>query len=167
MAETDFKYDVFISYSHRDEEWVVNTLLPSLEDAGLKVCIDFRDFVPGKPSRHNMRDACRESAYTVLVMTPAWVTSEWTAFEGLLTFLHDPAGKRQRTIPILLEQCDIPEDIQILTYVDFLRKDRADIAWKQLFTALAQPNARMPGTLVKEQPQSNTPTGWLLAHPYP
>ena len=114
MAEAEFKYDVFISYSHKDEDWVVNTLLPSLEDAGLKVCIDFRDFVPGKPSRHNMRDACKESAYTVLVMTPAWMASEWTSFEGLLTFLHDPSGKRQRTVPMMVEQCDIPEDIQIL-----------------------------------------------------
>ena len=35
MADTEFKYDVFISYSHKDEEWVVNTLLPALEDAGL------------------------------------------------------------------------------------------------------------------------------------
>jgi hypothetical protein len=103
---------------------VVNTLLPSLEDAGLKVCIDFRDFVPGKPSRHNMRDACKESAYTVLVMTPAWIASEWTSFESLLTFLHDPSGKRQRTVPMMVEQCDIPGDLQIFTYVDFLRKDR-------------------------------------------
>jgi hypothetical protein len=29
MAETEFKYDVYISYSHKDEEWVVNTWLPA------------------------------------------------------------------------------------------------------------------------------------------
>lgn len=166
MPETGFKYDVFISYSHRDEEWVVNSLLPSLEDAGLKVCIDFRDFVPGKPSRHNMRDACKESAYTVFVMTPAWVASEWTSFESLLTFLHDPAGKRQRTVPLMVEQCDIPEDIQIFTYVDFLREDRRNVAWKQLFTALGRPDARIPGTPPTEQPEVKTPEGWFLAHPY-
>jgi tetratricopeptide (TPR) repeat protein len=166
MAETDFKYDVFISYSHKDEEWVVNTLLPSLEDAGLRVCIDFRDFVPGKPSRANMRDACKESAYTVLVMTPAWVASEWTSFESLLSFLHDPAGKRQRTVPMMIEQCDIPEDIQIFTYVDFLRKDRADIGWKQLFTALGKLETNIPVADQKESGE-NTPASWFLAHPYP
>ncbi|MBE0683305.1 MAG: toll/interleukin-1 receptor domain-containing protein [Anaerolineales bacterium] len=165
MTETEFKYDVFISYSHKDEEWVVDTLLSALENAGLKVCIDFRDFVPGKPSRHNMRDACKESKYTVLVMTPAWMASEWTSFEGLLTFLHDPANKHLRTVPILFEKCDIPEDIQIFTYVDFLRKDREAIAWKQLFTALGKPNAPIPGTPIKE-PEPKTPEGWFLAHPY-
>ena len=50
MVETEFKYDVFISYSHKDEEWVVNTLLPRLENAGLKVCIDYRDFNVGTPA---------------------------------------------------------------------------------------------------------------------
>ncbi|MFZ5909290.1 MAG: hypothetical protein ACOYYU_04680 [Chloroflexota bacterium] len=43
MAETEFKYDVFISYNHADEGWVYNTLLPALEGAGLKVCIDYKD----------------------------------------------------------------------------------------------------------------------------
>ena len=131
MADT-FKYDVFISYSHNDEDWVVNTLLPAIEDAGLKACIDFRDFTPGKPSRVNMREACKQSAYTLLVMTPAWMASEWAAFEALLSFLHDPSGKHQRTVPFLLEDCDIPEDIQIFTYIDFTREDREEIAWKQL-----------------------------------
>ncbi len=146
MAD-DFKYDVFISYSHRDEKWVVDTLLLELENAGLKVCIDFRDFIPGKPSRHNMRDACKESKYTVLVMTPAWMASEWTEFEGLLSFLHDPSGKHQRTIPILLEKCQTPEDIQIFTYIDFTRTDRVEIAWKQLLSSLgAQLEARISKT---------------------
>ena len=34
MAE-EFKYDVFISYSHKDETWVTRTLLPKLESNGL------------------------------------------------------------------------------------------------------------------------------------
>jgi tetratricopeptide (TPR) repeat protein len=164
MAETEFKYDVFISYSHKDEKWVVDILLSALESTGLKVCIDFRDFKPGKPSRHNMRDACKESAFTVLVMTPAWMASEWTEFEGLLTFLHDPSGKRQRTVPILLEKCEIPEDIQIFTYVDFTRKDREAIAWKQLFTALGKPEALAPAT---SAPDTRSRDTWHLAHPYP
>jgi tetratricopeptide (TPR) repeat protein len=167
MPEETYQYDVFISYSHKDEPWAVETLLPALEDAGLKACIDFRDFTPGKPSRHNMRDACKESARTLLVMTPAWMASEWAAFEELLSFLHDPAGKHQRTIPILLEACDIPEDIQIFTYVDFQRTDRLAIAWKQLFTALGKPDARIPGGPPTAKSDDVTlPESWRLVHPY-
>jgi len=167
MPEETYQYDVFISYSHKDEPWAVETLLPALEDAGLKACIDFRDFTPGKPSRHNMRDACKDSAHTLLVMTPAWMASEWAAFEELLSFLHDPAGKHQRTIPILLEKCDIPEDINIFTYIDFQRADRLVIAWKQLFTALGKPDARIPGQpLTTPKDDVALPESWYLAHPY-
>ena len=84
MAD-EYKYDVFISYSHKDEDWVVNTLLPALENAGLKVCIDFRDFEAGIPSLVNMEDAVDESRQTVLVLTPNWSDSEWTDFEAILT----------------------------------------------------------------------------------
>jgi hypothetical protein len=53
MADKEFKYDVFISYSHKDEEWVRNILLPTLEKQGLKVCVDYRDFnaADAAPSR--------------------------------------------------------------------------------------------------------------------
>src|SRR5688572_12133371 len=109
MAGIDFRYDVFISYSHKDEQWVVDTLLPSLEDTGLKVCIDFRDFDAGKPSIVNMEDAVDESQHTVLVLTPNWTNSEWTDFEAILTQTDDPAGRRQKLIPIMLEKCNPPK----------------------------------------------------------
>ena len=47
--KTDYQYDVFISYSHRNKEWVRGILLPRLENAGVKVFIDFRDFIIGAP----------------------------------------------------------------------------------------------------------------------
>ena len=36
----EFDYDVFISYSHRDQEWVWSWLVPRLKDAGIRVCTD-------------------------------------------------------------------------------------------------------------------------------
>ncbi|TEU19311.1 MAG: hypothetical protein E3J21_04170 [Anaerolineales bacterium] len=54
--QTEYQYDVFISYSHTDKEWVHGWLLPRLETADLQVCIDFRDFDVGVPSLVLQRD---------------------------------------------------------------------------------------------------------------
>jgi hypothetical protein len=48
--QTEFDYDVFISYSHADKAWVRGELLKRLDAAGLHACIDFRDFRPGGPT---------------------------------------------------------------------------------------------------------------------
>lgn len=133
---SSFKYDVFISYSHTDEQWVEHTLLKTLEDAGLRACIDFRDFAVGRPALINMQDAVLESRHTVLVITPAWVKSQWSLFETLLTQTEDPASLQSRTIPLRLQQSDIPKHISMLTWVDFTRADREAIAWNRLFAAL-------------------------------
>ncbi len=157
---SDFIYDVFISYSHQDEDWVTNTLLPRLEEANLRVCIDFRDFVAGKPALVNMQDAVKNSRHTLLVLTPAWVKSQWTFYESLLTRSQDPAGLQRRTVPLRLQPCEIPEFISALTYVDFTRPDRHDTAWTQLLTALGAPPEQKP-------PQQPTREEWFLPHPYP
>jgi len=140
-AAPSFKYDVFISYSSSDEDWVEHTLLKTLEDAGLHACIDFRDFAIGRPAIINMQDAALQSRHTILVITSAWIKSEWTLYESLLTRTKDPAGLTQRTIPLRLERGDLPDFISMLTWVDFTRPTRIDIAWKQLFTALDVPGS--------------------------
>jgi len=149
---------MFISYSHQDEDWVVNTLLPRLEEAGLRACIDFRDFIAGKPALVNMQDAVKHSRHTLLILTPAWVESQWTFYESLLTRTADPAGLQRRTVPLRLQPCELPEFISLLSWVDF-RPDRQDIAWRQLLTALGAPP-------VQAAPAEPTPAGWCLAHPY-
>ena len=67
-------------------------LLPRLKAAGLRVCIDAESFDIGVPSLVNMERAVADSRYVLLVLTPAWVASEWTEFEGLLTQTADPAA---------------------------------------------------------------------------
>ena len=43
------KYDVFISYSHEEHDWVTQQLIPELEmkNPKLKACIHERDFKVG------------------------------------------------------------------------------------------------------------------------
>jgi hypothetical protein len=89
---SEHKYDVFISYSHDDQEWVREQLLPTLERAGLRAIIDYRDFEVGAPLLETIAQAVEQSRHTLLVMTPAWVESEWADFESLLAGTADPTS---------------------------------------------------------------------------
>ena len=136
MSETNYRYDVFISYSHQDADWVWQQLLPRLERAGLRVCIDTRDFEIGTPSLVNMERAVDNSRHVLLVLTPAWVESEWTDFESLLGGTGDPAGRRRKLFPIMLKECKPPSRIAMLTWADFRQPndhvDQFDRLLKQL-----------------------------------
>ena len=108
-----YQYDLFISYSHHDKEWVHGWLLPRLEASGLRVCIDLRDFEPGLPSLVNMENAVDRSRKTLIVLTPAWVDREWTRYEGLRIQPDDPAGLRGPILPLRLKPVEPPPRIPL------------------------------------------------------
>lgn len=135
-AETVFRYDVFISYSHADSEWVWNWLVPRLKAADLRVCIDRESFDVGLPSLLNMERAAAMSRNTLLVLTPAWINSEWGQFESLLVQTADPGGLRRRLVPVLREPCDLPSRLAILTYADLTGRVNADEEFAKILKAL-------------------------------
>ncbi|MEL7086611.1 MAG: TIR domain-containing protein, partial [Cyanobacteria bacterium J06597_1] len=159
VAET-YDYDVFISYSHADKGWVRGELLTRLQNAGLKVCIDFEDFRPGAPSIKEMERAAMTSRKTLLVLTPNYVKSGWTEFERYLLQNQDPTNTDLRLLPVLKEACDLPPSISYLSHVNFTDPDELDIAWKQVFRAFGIEEVEAA------PPQEETPKQWFLAHPY-
>jgi hypothetical protein len=118
-----YRYDVFVSYSHADRAWVWDELLPGLESAGLRVCIDDRDFKIGEPILTNIERASTESHRTLVVLSPAWLSSEWTELEALLLQSNDPSGRRVRLLPVLLEPCELPRRIAMLHLADFTQHE--------------------------------------------
>ncbi|HEX6291826.1 MAG TPA: toll/interleukin-1 receptor domain-containing protein [Herpetosiphonaceae bacterium] len=162
---SSYSYDVFISYSSRDSDWVHNTLLPRLEEAGLRVCIDFRDFEIGVPSIVNMENAVERSRRTLLVLTESWMKSEWTAFESLLTQTSDPAGVRRRTIPLLLERCDLPPRLKMLTYADFTNPNLQAAQLPRLINALKDPASSAPSASSSTSQAASSPTTSQSAPP--
>lgn len=157
---TEFKFDVFISYSSKDADWVRGELLPRIEAAGLKAFIDFRDFTRGAPSITECERGVVECRKTLLVLSPHYTASNWTEFESVLVQSLDPANRGLRLIPLLKESCKKPLRIGALTHIDFTEKANHDLAWQQLLTSL--------GVRISQK-SAKTPTrgDWFLAHPYP
>ena len=135
--QTEFNYDVFISYSHADKAWVRGELLKRLEASGLRACIDTRDFRPGAPIVKEMERAVLTSRRTLIVLTPSYLKSAWTEFETLLLQTLDPANQNLRLLPLLKEKCDVSLRIRYLGYVDFV--DEPETAWERLLSALSAP----------------------------
>lgn len=120
-----YVYDVFISYSPADREWTEEWLRPRLEAAGLQVCTD-DDFEPGVPRLINTERAVGNSRQALLVLSPAWVASEWSEFAALLSQTFDPAARQRRLLPLMLEPCQVPPRIALLTSIDFTRPTTRD-----------------------------------------
>ncbi|KAI3355418.1 hypothetical protein L3Q82_018259 [Scortum barcoo] len=76
------KYDAFISYNTHDEQWVIEELLPKLEDEqGWKLCLHHRDFEPGKPIIDNITESIYGSRKTICVISHKYLESEWCSRE--------------------------------------------------------------------------------------
>ncbi|HMA37627.1 MAG TPA: toll/interleukin-1 receptor domain-containing protein [Chloroflexia bacterium] len=149
-------YDIFVSYAAPDQNQVRNELLPALEKAGLTVCLDRRDFQLGLPIVENIEQAIANSRYTLLVLTPSWVTSQWTRFEALLTASDDPAGQRSRVIPLLLEPVQLPAHIRYLTPADFTDPAERPEQLARLIRQLKSP-AAPAGPVATESPPVPAP----------
>jgi hypothetical protein len=52
-----------------------------LEAAGLRVCIDYRDFAPAAAILNEIERAIRSSHKTLFVFSPAYRQSEWSQLE--------------------------------------------------------------------------------------
>ncbi|XP_043088091.1 toll-like receptor 13 [Puntigrus tetrazona] len=78
----DFQYDAFISYNVQEEPWVLEELVPKLENQhGLRLCLHHRDFQPGKAIIDNIVDAIYNSRKTVCLITHNYLKSVWCSHE--------------------------------------------------------------------------------------
>lgn len=142
VSNTQAAYDVFISYSHRDYDWVHTWLVPRLRDAGLSVCIDDEAFDIGISTLVNIENAMKASRHILLVLTPAWVASQWTNFESILSQTKDLIGLQQRTLPLLREMCEVPSRIAILTYANLTGTRDDAVELRKIVRAIQQSRAK-------------------------
>jgi len=149
-----YDYDVFISYSSHDKNWVRHDLLRRIEQAGLRAFVDYRDFTRGAASIKECERGVVQCRKTLLVLTPDYLASEWCEIENIMVQTLSPANRDLRLIPLLKTPCEKPLRIGALTHIDFTEDADQELAWHQLFAALnlpqEAPEDAIPGEIKDE-----------------
>lgn len=114
-----YAYDLYLSFSPEDANWMRDWLLPRLEGAGLRVFVDYRDARPGAAKINEMERAMLESAKTLLVLSPSYLKGDWNDFQSIMIQYLDPAGRQQRLLPLILKEVALPLRLNMLVPLDF------------------------------------------------
>ncbi|XP_036390534.1 toll-like receptor 13 [Megalops cyprinoides] len=124
-----FTYDAFISYNSQDELWVLNQLLPKLEqEQGWKLCLHHRDFQPGRFIMDNIVESIYASRKTICVITRKYLESEWCSREIQVASFR--LFDEQKDVLVLIFLEDIPA-CQLCPYhrMRQLVKKRTYLTW--------------------------------------
>ncbi|KMZ00761.1 toll-like receptor 13 [Drosophila simulans] len=138
-------YDIFISYCQNDRPWVLNELLPNVEETGdVSICLHERDFQIGVTILDNIISCMDRSYSLMLIISSKFLLSHWCQFEMylaqhrifevskehlILVFLEDiPRRKRPKTLQYLMD---------VKTYIKWpTAKEERKLFWKRLRRSL-------------------------------
>ncbi|MER9414057.1 toll/interleukin-1 receptor domain-containing protein [Mesorhizobium sp. M0589] len=96
--------DFFISYTHTDTAWA-EWIAYVLEESEFSVVIQAWDFRPGANFVLEMQKAAADAARTILVLSPAYLTSAFASSEWAAAFAGDPQGLNRKLVPVMVETC--------------------------------------------------------------
>ena len=109
--DEDRMYDAFVSYSSKDEAFVVRELVPHLEDgpeggAGFRLCVHFRDFAVGASIAESIISAVENSKRVIIILSDNFLSSEWCQYEFQTAHHRLLEERKNRIIMILLHDID-------------------------------------------------------------
>jgi hypothetical protein len=124
---------VFVSYSHRQGEWVRDALVPVLRASGAGIVIDWERFRAGFAVVGQMDGAQDVADRHVLVITGDYLASEYCLHEMDRAIWLDPGFANGKVIPVRLDGARLPAKITRPNplFVD-LQDAAADGQWRLL-----------------------------------
>lgn len=118
--DKDKIYDAFISYSHKDEEFIISELVNNLEEGPkpYKLCLHFRNWQPGEFISKNIATSVAESKRTLVILSKNFLESEWGKMEFRTAHKQALDENRARVIIILVGEIPMEElDEEIKAYL--------------------------------------------------
>ena len=100
--------DFFISYTAADRPWAEWIAWQLEEHGGYPVRLQAWDFHPGQNFVLEMDRASAESERTLVVLSPAFLSSVYTQPEWATAIRRDPTGSVGTVVPVRVRECDPP-----------------------------------------------------------
>ena len=111
-------YHLFMSFCKEDEEKAFLLLNELEEKYNLKCLYHIRDFIPGKTITENILNGIEESMKIVYLVSQKFKDNFMCMSELLYGIMASHKDCENSMIPVLLENIEMPREIQTINYVD-------------------------------------------------
>ena len=144
-TKAEYKYDIFVSYSEEDRDFVLCMLRPQLEDKHFKSYVHEIDSIPGTNQLESIEGAIKASHRILIILSQNYINNERAADFEFNHALRQSSQELMDTLHIIeierLEPEIIPINMQ--EYVgrkNWLVYDKMDaMFWDKLFEQLPRP----------------------------
>lgn len=134
-AKTRFeRYDVFIAYAKPDRLFA-DEIVRRLEGPPyhLKVCIDYRDFLPGNNHLETAAMAIEERCRKILlILSENFNRCKDADFQANVALSLSSDAKHNDLIPILYKPCKVPSTLKFITHLDYISERSRQYFWDNL-----------------------------------
>ena len=119
----DFKYDVFLSHSAKDNA-VVLSIAEQLRENGLKVWLDDWEIQAGDCIPAKIEDGLVHSRILVLCISKDAQKSDWAKLESYTFRFRDPLNNERHFIPLRLDDAPVKGLLSNFSCINWFLKER-------------------------------------------
>ena len=136
-------YDAFVSFNMRDKQWVIETLQNKLENhhPSYKLCIHYRDFIPGEPIAETILESVKKSRRMIMVLSRNFIQSEWCMLEFRAAHRKVLKGRTNYLIIVLFDDVNVDtldDELKLYLKTNTYLSVQSKWFWQQLKYALPQ-----------------------------
>ena len=145
--EEGFRYDAYVSYVDQEPDvtWVWDTLVPRLEEAGLRLAVSGDVEKPGVARVVNIERGIKQSKRTVIVLSEVYLADYVADFENVVAQTMGVQEGTYRLLPVKIAPIDesrLPTRLSMLTTLNLTHPRRAEREIGRLVRALQGPLPR-------------------------
>lgn len=128
---------IFLSYCHKQGEWVWERLVPCLKAGGAETLIDRERLEAGKAVIGQMDSTQDHAEMSILVLSPDYLASPYCLHEMKRAIAQDPQFQNGKTIPLIRTACKLPRALKKgnQPLMVNLKNDRKSSEWDILLGA--------------------------------
>src|SRR5450755_2312527 len=175
VSAKEERKDFFISYTGKDSQWA-QWIAFELEAAHYTTIIQAWDIRPGSNFVAEMDEAAWRTERTMLVLSEAYLTSDFAFSEWAAAFRADPRGKQGKVLPVRIERCGVEGLLGPIGYIDLVDLDEqkarekllAGVKWERAKPASVPfPTTPVPSGPLVDRPvfPGSLPPVWNIPYP--